>query len=223
MDQPKLSVRIREAKGKGAVRKLRRNDQIPAIFYGPKTSPMMLAVDYPELERVLKQSSGENVILDLLVETDKGTETRKAMLKDLIIDPVKENCLHVDFYEISMDREITVDIPIRLTNTPVGVADGGVLQQVTRQLTISCMPDKMIDALELDVSALAIGDALHVKDIELPEGIKTEEEALLTVALVAAPTVEEEPVVEEEAVEEAAAAEAEEAESAPSAEGADQS
>lgn len=223
MDQPKLSARVRKARGKGAVRKLRRSNQIPAIFYGPKAAPMMLAVDYPELERVLKQGSGENVILDLLVQTDKGTETRKAILKDLMMDPVKDTCLHVDFYEISMDREITVDIPIRLTNTPVGATDGGVLQQVTRQLTISCMPDKMVDALELDVSGLAIGDALHVKDIELPEGMKTEEEGLLTVALVAAPTVEEEPVVEEEAVEEAAAAEAAEAESEPRAERTDES
>lgn len=222
MEQPKLSARLRKEKGKGAVRKLRSRNQIPAIFYGPKAAPMMLAVDYPELETVLKQGSGDNVILDLLVKTDTGTETRKAILKDLMLDPVKDTLLHVDFYEISMDREITVDIPIRLINSPVGVTEGGVLQQVTRQLTISCMPDKMMDALELDVSGLAIGDALHVKDIALPEGIKTEEDEELTVALVAAPTMEEEPVVEE-AAEEEAAAEAEAAESESKAESADES
>ena len=222
MDQPKLSARVRKAKGKGAVRKLRRSNQIPAVFYGPKATPMMLAVDYPELEGVLKHGSGENVILDLLVQTDTGTETRKAIIKDLMTDPVKDTCLHVDFYEISMDREITVDISIRLTNTPAGVVEGGVLQQVTRQLTVSCLPDKMIDALELDVSGLGIGDALHVKDIDLPEGIRTEEDEELTVALVAAPTVEEAPVGEE-AAEEAEAAEAEAAESGPKAEGSEES
>jgi large subunit ribosomal protein L25 len=221
MDQPKLSARIRKAKGKGAARKLRKSNQIPAIFYGPKTTPMMLAVDYPELERALKHGGGENLILDLLVQTDQGTETRKAILKDLMIDPVKETCLHVDFYEISMDREITVDIPIRLINTPVGVTDGGVLQQVTRQLTISCLPDKIIEALELDVSGLAIGDALHVKDIELSEGMKTEEDEELTVALVAAPSVAEEEVAAEE-IEEEAAAEAE-VESEPEATGTEES
>ncbi|MFO7737220.1 MAG: 50S ribosomal protein L25 [Desulfatiglandaceae bacterium] len=222
MEQPKLSARVRKAKGKGAVRKLRRSNQIPAVFYGPKATPMMLAVDYPELEGVLKHGSGENVILDLLVQTDTGTETRKAIIKDLMTDPVKDTCLHVDFYEISMDREITVDISIRLTNTPAGVVEGGVLQQVTRQLTVSCLPDKMIDALELDVSGLGIGDALHVKDIDLPEGIRTEEDEELTVALVAAPTVEEAPVGEE-AAEEAEAAEAEAAESGPKAEGSEES
>jgi large subunit ribosomal protein L25 len=222
MEQPKLSARVRKAKGKGAVRKLRRSNQIPAVFYGPKATPMMLAVDYPELEGVLRHGSGENVILDLLVQTDTGTETRKAIIKDLMTDPVKDTCLHVDFYEISMDREITVDISIRLTNTPAGVVEGGVLQQVTRQLTVSCLPDKMIDALELDVSGLGIGDALHVKDIDLPEGIRTEEDEELTVALVAAPTVEEAPVGEE-AAEEAEAAEAEAAESGPKAEGSEES
>ena len=221
MDQPTLAARIRKAKGKGAARKLRKNNQIPAVFYGPKTTPMMLAVDYPELERALKHGGGENVILDLLVQTDQGTETRKAILKDLMIDPVKDTCLHVDFYEISMDREITVDIPIRLINTPVGVADGGVLQQVTRQLTISCLPDKIIDALELDVSGLAIGDALHVKDIELSEGMKTEEDDELTVVVVAAPSVAEEEVAAEE-IEEEAAAEGE-VESEPEATGAEES
>ena len=221
MDQPTLSARIRKAKGKGAARKLRKNNQIPAVFYGPKTTSMMLAVDYPELERALKHGGGENVILDLLVQTDQGTETRKAILKDLMIDPVKDTCLHVDFYEISMDREITVDIPIRLINTPVGVTDGGVLQQVTRQLTISCLPDKIIDALELDVSGLAIGDALHVKDIELSEGMKTEDDDELTVVVVAAPSVAEEEVAAEE-IEEEAAAEGE-VESEPEATGAEES
>jgi large subunit ribosomal protein L25 len=221
MDQPTLAARIRKAKGKGAARKLRKINQIPAVFYGPKTTPMMLAVDYPELERALKHGGGENVILDLLVQTDQGTETRKAILKDLMVDPVKDTCLHVDFYEISMDREITVDIPIRLINTPVGVADGGVLQQVTRQLTISCLPDKIIDALELDVSGLTIGDALHVKDIELSEGMKTEEDDELTVAVVAAPSVAEEEVAAEE-IEEEEAAEGE-VESEPEATGTEES
>ena len=93
------------------------------------------------------------------------------MLKELLMDPIKDTCLHADFYEISMDKEITVDIPIRLINTPEGVALGGILQHIRRELTISCMPDKLVDYLELDVADLEIGDSLHIRDIELPEGI----------------------------------------------------
>lgn len=206
MDQPVLAARVRKSKGKGAARKLRMSNQIPAIFYGPKTEPIMLAVDYPELERILSRGTGDNVILDLQMQSDHGTEIRKVIVKDLLINPVNDTCLHADFYEISMDREITVDIPIRLKNTPIGVINGGILQHIKRQLTISCLPGKVMDALEADVSGLDIGDTLHIEDIELPEGVKSEEEGRLTVAVVAAPTVvaeeAEEEVIEEEAVEE---------------------
>ena len=216
MEQPLLVARVRKTKGKGAAKKLRNMAQIPAVFYGPKTESVMLAVDYPELERLLKQGSSDNVILDLQVQSDQGTETYKAIIKDLLIDPVKDIYLHADFYEISMDKEITVDVPIRLVNSPVGVTEGGILQHIRRKLNISCLPDKMIDALELDVSGLAIGDSLHVEDIDLPEGIVSLEEGNLTVATVAAPTVveeEEEEVIEEELAEGEVAESEQEAES----------
>ncbi len=197
MDQPVLAARVRKSKGKGAARKLRRNSQIPAIFYGPKTEPIMLAVDYPELRRILKRGSGENIILDLQVQSEQGTETRKVMLKELLMDTVKDTCLHADFLEISMDKKITVGIPIRLINTPEGVALGGILQHIRRELTISCLPDKLTDTLELDVAALQIGDSLHVRDIELPEGITSVDEGHLTIAIVAAPSIKAEEEAEE--------------------------
>ena len=217
MSQPVIAARVRKNKGKGAARKLRKNNQIPAIFYGPKTEPVMLAVDYSELTGIMKRGTGENIVIDLQVQSDQGTETRKAMLKDLLMDPVKDTFLHADFYEISMDKKITVGVPIRLVNTPVGAADGGILQHIRRELTISCMPGKLIDFLDLDVSGLDIGDSLHIRDIELPEGITTAEEDHLTVALVAAPTVtpeavEEEVVEEEEVTEEEAESKEESAE-----------
>ena len=211
MDQPVLAARVRKSKGKGAARRLRRNNQIPAIFYGPKTEPIMLAVDYPELERILRQGSGENVLLDLQFQSEQGTETRRVMLKELLMDTIKDTYLHADFCEISMDKELTVGIPIRLLNTPAGVSLGGILQHIRRELTISCMPDKLVDYLDLDVADLEIGDSLHIRDIELPEGIKLVDEDHLTVALVAAPTIqaeeeEEEEVEGEEGAEEEAAA-----------------
>jgi large subunit ribosomal protein L25 len=216
MNQPVLTARIRKSKGKGAAKKLRKMAQVPAVFYGPNTDSVMLAVDYPELERLLKQGSSDNVILDLQVQSDQGSETHKAIIKDILMDPIKDIYLHADFYEISMDKEITVDIPIRLVNSPVGVTEGGILQHIRRKLNISCLPDKMIDALELDVSGLAIGDSLHVEDIDLPEGIVSLEEGHLTVATVAAPTIveeEEEDVIEEELAEGEVAESEQEAES----------
>ncbi len=216
MNQPVLTARIRKSKGKGAAKKLRKMAQVPAVFYGPNTDSVMLAVDYPELEHLLKQGSSDNVILDLQVQSDQGSETHKAIIKDILMDPIKDIYLHADFYEISMDKEITVDVPIRLVNSPVGVTEGGILQHIRRKLNISCLPDKMIDVLELDVSGLAIGDSLHVEDIDLPEGIVSLEEGHLTVATVAAPTIveeEEEEVIEEELAEGEVAESEQEAES----------
>ena len=208
MAKPVLNALTRKTRGKGAARKLRREQQIPANFYGPNTQPMMLAVNYAELERIMRQSAAENIVLDLKIQSDDGTDERSVILKELQVDSTKDIYLHVDFCEISMDKEITVHIPISLTGTPVGVQEGGVLQHVRRELNVSCLPDKLIDTLELDVSGLEIGSALHIRDIELPEGITNLEEDDLTVALVAAPTaeVEEAPVEEvegEEGAEEA--------------------
>jgi large subunit ribosomal protein L25 len=194
MVKPVLKALTRKTKGKGAARKLRKDQQIPANFYGPNAQPIMLTVSYMELERLMQQSAAENIVLDLKIQSDDGLETRSVILKELQVDPTKDNYLHVDFCEISMDKEITVHVPISLSGTPAGFLEGGVLQHVRRELNISCLPDKLIDTLELDVSGLGIGDALHIKDIVLPEGITSLEEGDLTVALVAAPTVEKEEV-----------------------------
>jgi len=206
MEQPVLNAQIREKRGKGIARQLRMNKEIPAVFYGPTAKPVMLTVKRPELEVILKRASGENVIFDLKVHDGATTDSKTAMLKELQIHPIKDVYLHADFYEISLDKEITVDIPIHLVNTPVGVASGGVLEQIKRELSVTCLPGKLIDALEVDVSHLDLGGALHVSDITLPEGIVTSEERELTIAVMATPRAEKAKPAEEG--EEAAAAQA---------------
>jgi large subunit ribosomal protein L25 len=123
------------------------------------------------------------------------------MLKEIQMDPVKRTVLHVDLYEISMDKKIEVEVPITLTGTAKGVSDeGGILQQVSRTLEISCLPDNIPDAFELDVTDLNIGDSLHVSDLKIPSDIEVLVEDELTIATVVPPTkVEEiEPEVPEE-------------------------
>jgi len=202
MAQATLSARIREDKGKGVARKLRRARQVPAVFYGPNTAPLKLVVGDGELKAVLRETGAENVLLQLQIESETGTDTKTVMLKELQTDPVKPVYLHADFYEIAMDRVLTLDIPIHLVNTPEGVTRGGILQQIRRELNVSCLPGKVVDSIEVDVSGLDIGDAVHVSDIELPEGIERTADPSLTAAVVSAPTVTEEKVVEEEIVEE---------------------
>lgn len=197
MAQPILAARERQETGKGAARRLRQQDQIPAVFYGPGLEPMKLAVAYKDLERIVTGVSGENAIIALEVESQGKTQTKSVMLKELQSDPVHERYLHADFYEISMDKEITVNVAIQLNGTPVGVTNGGILENVRREVSVSCLPDKLTNAIDVDISAMDIGDALHLEDIQLPEGMRALEDGHLTLAVVAAPAVEEEEVEEE--------------------------
>ena len=214
MSQTKISARIRERSGKGAARSLRRNNEIPGIFYGPKVAaPVMVAVKSSDFQGIVKETNIENVILGLEIGSDKGKDFRNVMIKELQTDPVKDTYFHIDFYEISMDKEISINVPIHLVNTPIGVTSGGILQHVRRELTISALPDKLIEFIEADVSGLDMGEALHIEDIQLPEGVRTTLDGKLAVAVVAAPAVTAEVAVEgEEEAEEGVEAEAKGAE-----------
>ncbi len=205
MDQPVLVAQERVQTGKGAARKLRKNDQLPAIFYGPESENTMLTVSYSDFEKIIQSGSGENTLFNLEIQAKDGNRTKTAMLKELQSDPVENNYLHVDFYEISMDKEITVDVAIELTGTAVGVTNGGILENIRRELTVTCLPGKLTRTIEVDISDLDIGDSLHVEDIRLPEGMTAMEDGHLTVAIIAPPAVEEVEEVEEEEVEEMAA------------------
>ena len=195
MAQYELSAQIREKTGKEAAKKLRKSDRIPSVFYGPEMDPIKLTVDNSHLQNILKKTAGENIILGLNIESEKGIDSRLVMLKELQTDPIKDRYLHVDFMEVSLDKEITLDVPIRFVNTPLGVSNGGVLQHVRREITISCLPNNLVEFIEVDVAKLDIGETLHIEDIEFPEGITSLQEGKLTVATVMAPTVKE---VEEE-------------------------
>ena len=179
-----LTAQSRKETGKGAARTLRRQALIPAVFYGPEVDPVHLSLNYRDLEKLIRTGAGENVIIDLAIETGESTLSHRAMLKEIQMDPVKQTILHVDLYEISMDKKIQVEVPITLTGTPKGVSDGGILQQVSRTVEISCLPDNIPDAFELEVTGLDIGDSLHVSDLKIPEGIEVLEEEELTIATV---------------------------------------
>ena len=202
MEQYQLAATKRDIKGKQAAKKMRKELDIPGVFYGPASESIMISFKDGDLRKILKNSASENIILELQIQTGKDTETKKVILKELQSDPIKDSYIHADFYEISMDKELTLNVPLVLINTPVGVSNGGILQHVRRELTISCLPDKLVDSIEVDVSGLGIGDSLHVKDIVFPEGIRSPQEGHLTVAVVNAPTVSEAPVGEEGAEDE---------------------
>jgi large subunit ribosomal protein L25 len=132
------------------------------------------------------------------MESNGNWDTRTVILKDLQLHPVKHVYYHADFYEIPMDKEVSFQIPIHCINTPVGVTKGGILEQTLREITVTCLPSKLVDRLDLDVSGLDVGGSLHVRDIPLPEGIRTAADGAQTVALVAVPVIKAEKAEGEE-------------------------
>jgi large subunit ribosomal protein L25 len=177
--------------GKGVARKLRQTGSIPAVYYGRGEEPIVLTVLVKELEEVILKAEGSNVIVDLKVDGDGGSD-RKALIREIQRDPVGGHILHLDLQHISLTERITVEVPIVLTGTPIGVKDGGgILEHLLREVEVECLPTDIPSRLEIDVSALNIGDSLHVSDL------KTDKATILTegerpIAAVVPPTVLEE-------------------------------
>lgn len=192
MANEQLNSEIRNETGKGQARRLRDLGKIPAIFYGPKVSPVMLSVSYSELEKILRGKSAENIIFDLNISSGKKSKPKTVMIKEVQIDPVTRHYLHIDLYEIALGEAIEVNIPIILINTPIGVTNGGILQHTRRELSVSLLPKDLVEKIEIDVSNLDIGETMHVRDVPFPTGLKPTEDESLAVATVVAPAVEEE-------------------------------
>jgi len=202
-----LSAQARKTLGKGAARSLRRQSLIPAVLYGRGLESTLLSVSPGDLEKATSTASAENILIDLTITDGESMRNQRAMIREIQVDPVKRTILHVDFLGISMDRQITVEVPVNLVGDPVGVAAGGMLQQVLRSVEISCLPDRIPDTLELDVSSLAMGHSLHVSDLRVPESVQLLSDPRLTMATVLAPKkMEEKPAAPAEGEELAEAA-----------------
>jgi large subunit ribosomal protein L25 len=209
MEQRELKVIHRKERGKGPSRRLRRGGLIPAVLYGPNTNPILLSLNPEDLRSVLSSSAGENTLISLQAEDDRKVSNKVVMLKDLQMNPLTREFIHADLYEVVMDEEIEVEVPLHLQGKSVGVQEGGILQQVSRQLRVRCMPRDIPEGIEIDISELEIGNSIHVRDIPLKEGMKIIAEPDFTVLTISAPMVEEKPevVVEEKPEEEVAAEE----------------
>ena len=193
--QVKLSATRRTGTGRSAVRKIKAQGAVPAVIYGGKREPETLQVSKRDISLMLSHASGENILVELEIDGDKTG--RLALVQEVQHSPVGGDILHVDFHAVSIDQMIEADVPLEPTGTPEGVKTfGGLLEQSLRSLEIECLPKDLPDLITVDVSHLNIGDAIHVKEIQLPEGVKTRISPDLTVFSVVAPTVEEEPVAE---------------------------
>lgn len=207
MEFKELQAHIRTKTGNSPARVLRKDGKIPAILYGPNTEPILLSVNTKKLEQTIKESNSNQVFLNLAIG-DEDKTTRPCMIKEFQKHPVSRTPLHVDFFEISMDRKIRVRVPIVLKGKSIGTEFGGILQLIRRELEVVCLPGDIPEKIELDVTNLDRGDSIHVKEIKIEGDIEIPAEVNFTIVTVVAPKGDK---VEEEGEEAAAEETAEEA------------
>jgi len=163
-------AKAREGKfNKNAARRVRVAGKIPAVLYGAGHDAVAVEVDPKQIQKILHSDSGHNSIFDL--EINGSTAKTKAMIVDWQYEPIKGNLIHIDLKRIALDKPIRVEVPIQLTGVPIGVkTQGGILDQVLREVEIECLPGDIPSHIVVDVSNLAFGDVLRVAD--LPHGDK---------------------------------------------------
>lgn len=171
MKRIELEAKNREIGGTGAARALRRDGFTPAIIYGPDADNVPIAIDTKKLEKAIREG-GSSALITLNIEgADKSEEAPLAIIKDAQYHPMGMPLLHVDFYKVTYGQELQVSVPIALVGEPIGVQEGGSVDQAVREANISCTPRKIPDQIEVDISHLDLGDAISFGDIEAPEGV----------------------------------------------------
>ncbi|MBI9077234.1 MAG: 50S ribosomal protein L25 [Desulfatibacillum sp.] len=181
-----LNASPRSTRGNSPARALRREGFIPAVLYGPNTEPVSISVSHKELADILQGVGSSQIMFNLQIE---GAETpRKAMIKELQRNNLNQRLLHADFYEISMDRKLHVFVPVVLEGKCKGVEEGGMLQVIRRELEVICFPGNIPEEFVLDVTNLEVGEAIHLSDIPVGEGVHFPESANFTVVTLVAPT-----------------------------------
>jgi large subunit ribosomal protein L25 len=203
-----LMAKRRHETGKGPARRLRAAGQVPAVLYGKDQEPIALTLNAREALHLFHSISVENTIVNVQIDDDK--EALETLVREIQMHPYRPDIVHVDFYCIERGVALEVDIPANYVGTPQGVRDGGILEVILHELRVKCIPSKIPDTIEIEVSELDIGDSIHASEISMDEGVELITDPGQTVCLVSAPRVEEEEVEEDlEGVEEGEDAEGE--------------
>ncbi len=204
-----ILVHTREETGKNASRRIRARGDIPAVLYGADQLTVPIVVDRRKVQEAFRHGATENTIF--LLKRLESDQQRHARIREMQVDPVSREVLHIDFQRVLMDQTIRVQIPIEPIGTPIGVRDeGGVLDFVNREVEVECLPGKIPEVIEVDVDPLAIGDTILAGSLTLPEDVELIEDPDRVIFSVAYPDRIEEP--EEEEAEELLEAEMEEPE-----------
>jgi len=201
MEEIILQAELREEVGRGKTKGLRDNGFIPTVIYGEGSKAQSIKVSSKELAHLVHQAHFENAIITVKIKGDKKEKGRSCLIKEIQYNPVHGNIVHVDFNEISLTKAIKINVPVTAIGDAPGVKlEGGSLEHVLWEVEVECLPTAIPKEIIVDVSALKLGDSIHVKDLVLAKDIKVTNDPGAIVIHVAAP-IKEEVVVEEEGAE----------------------
>jgi large subunit ribosomal protein L25 len=199
-----LTATKRDTKGKGAARKMRREKTMPAVIYGPKMDPLMLCLETSEFDKIIRDRGISGLFLNLKIQGEDA-KSKVVMLKDLQMDTYGIEYIHADFHQIDMDTLVTVSVPVVPVGVSKGVKDGGgMLQIIRREMEVICKPGDTPERIEIDVTDMDIGDAVHVEEIDLGDAVEIPHEVNFTVITIVPPDAgeDEEEMAEDELMEE---------------------
>ena len=189
MKKYQLTVTSREGTGRSASRRLRKAEKIPAILYGKHSKPETLAVNAPEFVKLLKEIAGRAALIEL--KRDAGASAL-SFLQEIQRDPITDRYLHVDLQEVKENEKMVISVTVRVTGEAYGVkTEGGILDIATKRLRIRTLPKDLPDFIEVDITELKMGEAIHVSDIKAIAGVELLDDAQQAVVLCVAPPEEE--------------------------------
>jgi large subunit ribosomal protein L25 len=196
-----VKAEVRNDFGKNKTRRLRKSGRVPAVFYGRAESTAHLSIDPKAIYEILHSETGHNTIFSLAMD---GKEA-KVLIRDYQLDPIKGSLLHVDLLHVAMDVKLKVDVPIEIVGVPEGVKlQGGILEIVSKELEVECLPGDIPDHIKVDVASLMIGQAIRLGDVPVDPKIRFLGDKDVVIATVVPPKAEEEPKPAEVAEEAAA-------------------
>lgn len=191
MEEILLDAEMRQGAGRSNAQKARREGFVPGVVYGGEKHALAVQFLRKEVIRLAHERHLENSVIKLKIKDDKK-QSRPCVVKEIQYDPVHGDIIHLDFNEISLTKAIKINVPVTAKGEPVGVKqDGGALEHILWELEVECLPTNIPKEIEVDVSALKIGDSIHVKDIQLPPDVKALNDPGAIVLSVAAPIKEE--------------------------------
>jgi large subunit ribosomal protein L25 len=190
MERLKVKAEVRETGKKGVNRRLRGMGLVPAILYGHGEKGRALSVNGKEFTNLMKGVGGTNALIDLEL-AGGAKEPVVVMLKDFQTDTISHKITHIDLFKINLKEKVTVKIPLHVVGKSIGVGKGGLVEQSRREMEVTCLPDRIPDSIEVDITNLDMGNSIHATELKLPEGVELPQGSDFSVVSIVAPQEEE--------------------------------